>query len=750
VAIFGSTAFVLATACSTTGVSPDYGDNSCHAFVIGKSDRRIASSDGIYPQGRVMYNDTANNLINTGLILSVSGDSAYVDFDKPMGVDANGPIAAMVPVSMLSGQPDNHCVGYICNNSPVITVDSNGIPHTGTVQEVFNNGLATAIYDQPRDQWGNKMWTDPATSMSLQNVAPPVFSGGDLIKVTSINGVYDPNQNKTKFVHPGDLISLAADLFDTGYNPQNAYADNFSWKASDGKPACNGYDQTDCLLTTNFSANDYGVSYYTPYANWQKITITVNDSVDSIADNGNPDVITLYNVDYTPGAQPALFVITDPSMYTYGTMNYDYALAGQGRWVYIDGYRYFAPTTYVVEDEIEWVPYRHGYWNYVDGDGFTWVSYDPWGWVTDHYGEWRYHGVYGWIWSPFDDFHYERATATFYYDGDYCGWSPYHSNYARGYVHGYNEGFRDGYEEGFLASQNHFGHDDYHPGLSLIHNHDFHPDNNGYNMNTVIINKTIVQNNVTIINNNSTVTSVINNSSHNSNYGVHPYAKTPEDAKAIVEKNTGKGVVSAKIDNVGGKGNIKTMIPDKTHEPAVYKTVAAAPVLAKPDPIGSVRKATPTGAVAVKPTSNGKGIVPPPHTVDSSGKPAGDLPAHTKTPAAANPSAPTAPAKPTVPPPVHTAPPKLPPVDPKKQPPAKPPVTPVTPVTPVKPVTPVTPVKPVTPVTPVKPVTPVTPVKPVIPPAKPPAPPVKPPAPPVKKPTPPVKKPAAEGQNADE
>ena len=170
------------------------------------------------------------------------------------------------------------------------------------------------------------------------------------------------------------------------------------------------------------------------------------------------DTVILENIAYSADYQAPQTVITSAADYdqdTFDVDHVDYALAGHGRWVVVEGQRYFSPFTYVIGQETSWVPNRHGSWSWVEGDGWTWVSYDPWGWVTDHYGYWRNHADYGWIWSPFagDDFRYRPHCVSWFHDDSHVAWYPYVGDYAAGYIQGANEGFTDGYWQGYEAAR---------------------------------------------------------------------------------------------------------------------------------------------------------------------------------------------------------------------------------------------------------------------------------------------------------
>ena len=169
-----------------------------------------------------------------------------------------------------------------------------------------------------------------------------------------------------------------------------------------------------------------------------QISVYSNQTADvDTAGQALYDVITLHNLDYQVAA-PAPVVITSATDYPYQQYDDDRALEGQGRWVTVEGVRYFTPYTYTVGTESKWEPYRNGYWSWDNAIGSTWISYDPWGWVTDHRGVWRHHESYGWIWLPFEDHRYEPDAVTWFNDGESVGWHPYFHNYPTAYAHGYD------------------------------------------------------------------------------------------------------------------------------------------------------------------------------------------------------------------------------------------------------------------------------------------------------------------------
>lgn len=144
---------------------------------------------------------------------------------------------------------------------------------------------------------------------------------------------------------------------------------------------------------------------------------------------------------------------------------YQQELMGQGRWEVIGGVSYFVPNVQLLEGEVEWIPYQHGYWAWEEQYGVTWISYDPWGWLTDHYGIWRHHETFGWVWRPFMDRHYEAHCVSWFGGGETVGWFPYYAPAQELYV---REGFNDGFWLGLQLGQSFSINPVFHPGFAIV------------------------------------------------------------------------------------------------------------------------------------------------------------------------------------------------------------------------------------------------------------------------------------------
>src|SRR5579885_3492379 len=135
-------------------------------------------------------------------------------------------------------------------------------------------------------------------------LAPAIPPGTPLVatpRITSLNGDYDPNHAQEVYVHPGDVVTLTADLIDprNGFRAQGDAVEDFIWSASDSvTDACDAASDDGCLAGSNFQTTDYGVVYYVPYNLGDFIQITVRSHNPASVDaNGNPlfDTVILRN-----------------------------------------------------------------------------------------------------------------------------------------------------------------------------------------------------------------------------------------------------------------------------------------------------------------------------------------------------------------------------------------------------------------------------------------------------------------------
>ena len=450
--------------------------------------------------------------------------------------------------------------------------------------------------------------------LALPPAAPPA-TNGDVIKISSIDGVYSSNHPMDVYVHPGDIVNLSADYFiaGSGFEAAQASVEAFIWSSTFGpQDLCDASLNQNCLKQTNFQLTQYGVAFYVPYTMPESVQIQVrgvdHNEVDA---QGNKiyDTVMFHNLDFNAQA-PAPALVTNPAEYQGSTLNPDTALVGMGNWVNVEGVRYFAPFTIVNASATEWTPYRNGYWAWENqAQQWNWISYDPWGWMTDHYGVWRHHGVYGWIWMPFEKLEYQPHGVTWFGEGEYIGWIPYHDLGAPAYrlhseVEGFDDGFWLGLREGSQLAQ---FNGRFHPGFALINRRDVTSEN----INGLVINTSV---NVTIFQ---------NAFARNTFY---PFPGGDRiNARAFLEVGANRPGAITQIDIIHSRGGASFQQPRAVYQVPPESAAFMTQIFQhrRPVPIGSVIQNIGGSPRVLAPTTNGRSLVAPPMLHDGSGRPTG-------------------------------------------------------------------------------------------------------------------------------
>lgn len=109
-------------------------------------------------------------------------------------------------------------------------------------------------------------------------------------------------------------------------------------------------------------------------------------------------------------------------------------LDAYGNWSYRNDYGWvWRPHVTVINNYVNWAPYRYGHWRWCPPYGWTWVGDEPWGWAPYHHGRWVYVDN-DWCWAPRGyGYSYKRswwrpALVAFAYvatpRGEYITWYP--------------------------------------------------------------------------------------------------------------------------------------------------------------------------------------------------------------------------------------------------------------------------------------------------------------------------------------
>jgi hypothetical protein len=99
-------------------------------------------------------------------------------------------------------------------------------------------------------------------------------------------------------------------------------------------------------------------------------------------------------------------------------------LGDYGRWAKVADYG----DVWYPNVSADWVPYRKGYWGWVEPWGWSWVDEEAWGFAPFHYGRWLVMDD-RWAWIPEAVGEpiapiYAPALVAFFTTGDLCAWVP--------------------------------------------------------------------------------------------------------------------------------------------------------------------------------------------------------------------------------------------------------------------------------------------------------------------------------------
>lgn len=96
-------------------------------------------------------------------------------------------------------------------------------------------------------------------------------------------------------------------------------------------------------------------------------------------------------------------------------------LALYGDWVSLSGYGWGWRPRGIGPN---WQPFVHGYWGYLRGPGWVWISYEPWGWVPYHYGQWTFVPGYGWLWFQGAQWYWHPGLVSWFHFRNRLCWGP--------------------------------------------------------------------------------------------------------------------------------------------------------------------------------------------------------------------------------------------------------------------------------------------------------------------------------------
>jgi hypothetical protein len=79
----------------------------------------------------------------------------------------------------------------------------------------------------------------------------------------------------------------------------------------------------------------------------------------------------------------------------------------------------YGPVWYPTGVAVDWAPYRHGHWAWIEPWGWTWVEREPWGYAPFHYGRWAFvRSRWGWVPGSWVGRPYYAPALVVFVDGD--------------------------------------------------------------------------------------------------------------------------------------------------------------------------------------------------------------------------------------------------------------------------------------------------------------------------------------------
>ncbi len=252
----------------------------------------------------------------------------------------------------------------------------NAIPNM-PIQQGFtigtNNGRAEIEFES-----GAAMWIAENSEVQFTELA--LSDGGRITRLTLAQGAASFEVK----LHSGDVFEVAANnLHVTVPEHSNfrvdASREGASVRVSQGTASVNDGSNTELIPRGQTYASRSGESAepaLAPSARADSWDSWVNERSGMMASGAN-----------------------ETAQYTSAPVSYGMSdLAGYGNWFNCAGFGYgWQPWGMGAN----WAPFYDGYFDFYNGLGWTWISFEPWGWAPYHFGNWAYSaGCGGWSWFP--------------------------------------------------------------------------------------------------------------------------------------------------------------------------------------------------------------------------------------------------------------------------------------------------------------------------------------------------------------
>ncbi len=234
---------------------------------------------------------------------------------------------------------------------------------------------------------GGSFWTDPKSRVEIRVGAQTI----DLSNDTAVD-VVRLDQQVMQLAVPQGRIELHLRQFPEGGTVEVDIPRGGVWLLQPGiyDIAAGSPDRPSRIMVFDGSARFVGGTVDIAIKKGEAAVISGTDTLTATIEPAAPDAFVQWcrARDYREQRLSSHYHIS-PAMTGYEELD-DY-----GSWRAVPDY---GEVWYPKGLPVGWVPYRNGYWSWVEPWGWNWVASEPWGFAPSHYGRWAFiNNAWGWV-----------------------------------------------------------------------------------------------------------------------------------------------------------------------------------------------------------------------------------------------------------------------------------------------------------------------------------------------------------------
>ncbi len=234
---------------------------------------------------------------------------------------------------------------------------------------------------------GGSFWTDPKSRVEIRIGAQTL----DLSNDTAVD-VVRLDQQVMQLAVPQGRIELHLRQFPEGTSVEIDIPRGGVWLLQPGiyDIAAGSPDRPARIMVFDGSARFVGGTVDIAIKKGEAAVIGGTDTLTATIEKAAPDAFVEWcrSRDYKEERLSSHYHVS-PAMTGYEELD-DY-----GSWRAVPDY---GEVWYPKSLPAGWVPYRNGYWSWVEPWGWNWVAYEPWGFAPSHYGRWALiNNAWGWV-----------------------------------------------------------------------------------------------------------------------------------------------------------------------------------------------------------------------------------------------------------------------------------------------------------------------------------------------------------------